>query len=85
MITVQICLGSACYVRGSKQAVDILQRSIKDNHWEDMVELKGSFCQKYCEKQNGLGIRVDGEYLEGVGLHNLKETFEETIKTKLCQ
>ena len=51
MITVEVCLGSACYVRGSKKAVDILKEIISENHWEDKIELKGSFCQKYCEKQ----------------------------------
>ena len=85
MITVQICLGSACYVRGSKQAVDILQKLIEEKGWQDQIELKGSFCQKYCEKQNGLGIKIDGEPLEGVGLHNLKESFIKAIEEKLCQ
>ena len=85
MITVEVCLGSACYVRGSKKAVDILKGIISENHWEDKIELKGSFCQKYCEKQNGLGLRVNNEYLEGVGIHNLKEVFEARINELLCQ
>lgn len=85
MITVQICLGSACYVRGSKKAVDISKKSISENNWEDKVELQGSFCKKYCERETGLGITVNGEYLEGVGIHNLKEIFESRINELLCQ
>lgn len=85
MITVQVCLGSACYVKGSKKAVDILKDVISKNHWEDQIELKGSFCQKYCERQNGLGIQVDGVYIEGVGIHNLASEFENVIQQKLCQ
>ena len=39
-MTVTVCLGSACHVRGSHQVLETLQRLIKENHVEDKVQLR---------------------------------------------
>ena len=35
MVNVEICIGSACYVKGSSQVVQTLNELIKENGWED--------------------------------------------------
>ena len=44
MVTVEVCIGSACYVKGSNEVVTILQELIKEKGWEDQVNVKGAFC-----------------------------------------
>ena len=82
MVTVEVCIGSACYVKGSNQVVSILQDLIREKGWENQVEVKGAFCMQVCTQ--GLGLRVNGKRLLGVGLHNVKETLEREIQTALA-
>ena len=77
MVIVEICVGSACYVKGSNQVVASLKQMIKDHHWEDKVTLKGSFCMGLCNR--GLGVRVAGKQLTGLHLGNAVEILEKEI------
>lgn len=74
MHTIEICVGSSCFVKGSNELVLILKKYLEDNNLEDKVQLKGAFCMGQCAK--GLGIRVDGKLLEGVTLNNALELIE---------
>ena len=82
MVTVEVCIGSACYVKGSNQVVSILQDLMREKGWENQGEVKGAFCMQVCTQ--GLGLRVNGKQLLGVGLHNVKETLEREIQTALA-
>lgn len=74
MVNVEICIGSACYVKGSSQVVQTLNELIKENGWEDEVAVKGSFCMKACQNHLGLGIRVNGKQLEQVTAENARKS-----------
>ena len=64
MVQVEVCIGSACYVKGANQVIQDLMKMIEENNWKEKVELKGCFCMKSCENHSGLGIRVNGETLK---------------------
>lgn len=83
MVTIEICIGSACYVKGSNQAVTILQALVKEKEWEDKVEIKGSFCMQSCQSGQGLGIKINGHQLLGVGLHNIYDIVLEEVTALL--
>lgn len=74
MHTIEICVGSSCFVKGSNELVDKLKKYLEENHLEDKVQLKGAFCMGQCAK--GLGVRVDGKLLEGVTLANAIDLIE---------
>ena len=44
MLTVTICIGSSCYVRGSDKIAETFEKMIDQNDLNDQVELVGSFC-----------------------------------------
>ena len=48
MVTVEVCIGSACYVKGSNEVVTILQELIKEKGWEDQVNVKGNSFGTFC-------------------------------------
>jgi len=79
MVNVEICIGSACYVKGSSQVVNQLNDLIKENHWEDKIAVKGSFCMNACQNHIGLGIRINGNQIEQVTAQNAKEVLSREL------
>jgi len=84
MLEIEICIGSACYVKGSSRVVNDLTQMIKEEGWEDKVTLKGSFCMKACQNKIGLGIRINGKILPGVTLQNATEILKAAITEHLA-
>ena len=79
-MTVTVCLGSACHVRGSHQVLETLQRLIKENHVEDKVQLEGAFCMGNCEK--GVCVRLD-RTLFSFSPDTTEELFQKEILAKV--
>ena len=84
MVNVEICIGSACYVKGSSQIVNDLNELIKEKHWEDKIAVKGSFCMKACQNHIGLGIRINGKQIEQVTAQNAREILDREISAALA-
>ena len=84
MVNVEICIGSACYVKGSSQVVNDLNALIKDKGWEDKIAVKGSFCMKACQNHIGLGIRINGRQIEGVTAQNAREILDRELSAALA-
>ena len=77
MHTIEICVGSSCFVKGSNELVELLKKYLEEHDLEDKVQMKGAFCMGHCSK--GLGVRVDGKLLEGVTLMNAIEKIENEL------
>ena len=58
MISVVICVGSSCYVRGSDKVADVLEALIHKESLQNQVELMGTFCMEHCSM--GVSVRVGG-------------------------
>ena len=58
MNKITVCVGSACYMKGSRQVVALLQRLIEENGLSDKYELEGTFCTGNC--QRGVCVVFDG-------------------------
>ncbi len=84
MVTVEICIGSACYVKGSSQLIDVVKQLLEEKGWQDQVELKGCFCIKSCQYHLGLGVRVDGRLVENVTLANCRTLVEKELQEVLA-
>ncbi len=59
MVTITICVGSSCYMRGSDDLASALEGLIEKEALDAKVELVGSFCMGECSP--GISIRV-GEH-----------------------
>ena len=79
-MTVTICLGSACHVKGSHFVLEQLKSLIKENNLEDKVTLAGTFCTGNCQK--GVCVTIDGE-LFSVSPDTTKDFFEKEILAKV--
>ncbi len=75
---VQICVGSSCYLKGSRDIVELLEDAVKEYHLEDKVVLTGSFCIGKCNR-SGVTVQVDEDIHTGITRENFKGFFEEKI------
>ena len=77
---VTVCIGSSCHVKGSRQVVEQLQQLISENHFENKVDLGGTFCMGNC--QQGVCVTVDDEF-HSVTPDTVVDFFEQNIKAKM--
>lgn len=73
---VKVCVGSACYVKGSHQVINQMQELIKYYHMENKVELKAAFCLGHCTE--AVSVEVDGK-LYGVEKDEVVNFFRTQI------
>lgn len=78
---IQICVGSSCHLKGSPEIVELLQKSVAENHLENEITLAGSFCIGKCNRV-GVTIQIDDDIHTGVTKENFKEFFQENVLSK---
>lgn len=79
-MTVSICIGSSCHLKGSREIIQKLQALIKERHLEDKVELSGSFCTGNCTK--GVCVTIDKE-LYTVTPETAETFFQQEILSRI--
>ena len=71
-MTIQVCIGSSCHVRGSYEIKTILEELIRQNGLENQVVLRPAFCLGVC-------VRGDGQTLSGVTAENAAAIFRQYV------
>ena len=79
-MTITICLGSACHVKGSHFVLEGLKSLIKEYNLEDQVTLAGTFCTGNC--QRGVCVTI-GDQLYSVSPDTTRSFFESEVLAKL--
>jgi len=78
-VTVTVCVGSSCHVRGSRALLKRFDEIIKACNLEERVALVGSFCMERCGE--GMNWKFNEEEITST---NVKEA-EETLRSKLAE
>lgn len=60
-MTIEICIGSSCYVKGSDKVVLIVKELLIKRQLDTKIEFKGSFCMNVCAQ--GIGVKVNGKMI----------------------
>lgn len=91
MITIKICVGSSCHLKGSPEVIEELKAIIKKYDVEDLVELQASFCLESCSQ--AVSIKIEGfdnqainkeaMVLHNVNKENAEELFVENVYSLL--
>lgn len=81
MVIIEICIGSSCYVRGANNVVEFVNTWIEQYQWEERVKVKGAFCMGLCSQ--GLGVKINGNAISGLGLHNIEAVLLPLIQQAL--
>ncbi|TEB08505.1 NADH dehydrogenase subunit E [Pelotomaculum schinkii] len=77
MLTIQVCVGSSCFLRGSKKVIAEIEQLIKHYKLEDLVTLKGNFCLERCNE--GSTVMIGDKIFTGVSIDNVTGLFEKEV------
>ena len=81
MLSVYICVGSSCHIKGSYQIIKAFQNYVEKYELEDKVVLKASFCLGHCTK--GVSVKVEDDFIENINALNAEEKFVEHILNRV--
>ena len=81
---VQICVGSACHIKGAPEIIEMFTKAVDANGLQNDVAMAGCFCSGQCNRQ-GVTILVDDEVCTGITRENFKEFFDEKILAAIRQ
>lgn len=81
MVTIQVCMGSSCFIRGSSDVVSALKRLIEEHDLLSRVVLKGSFCMEHCT--TGVTVKIGDRLFTGVHAQDVPGLFEREVLNKL--
>lgn len=77
MITLRVCVGSACHLKGSYEVIHIFQNLIDSNNFSARVEIKGSFCLGHCSE--GVSVNINNGEVMSVTADRAEEFFKKYI------
>ncbi|MEA5003995.1 MAG: NAD(P)H-dependent oxidoreductase subunit E [Christensenella sp.] len=80
MMTISVCIGSACHLKGSYNVVSELQEMIEEHKLGDEVELTGVFCLGHCT--DAVSVQVDEEVFS-VNSENVGDFFKNQVLAKV--
>ena len=76
-ITITVCVGSSCHLRGSYEIIQFLKEMIKSNTLERKITLKGSFCMERCTE--GVNVKINDESFSVNSVAEMKELFQDRV------
>jgi NADH:ubiquinone oxidoreductase subunit E len=77
MLTIMICVGSSCYLRGSDELASMLEGLIKKEALEGELQLAGSFCMGECS--TGVSIKIGDEQFRTIYPQDVETFFYSEI------
>ena len=80
MLKITVCIGSSCYIKGSRQVVEQLQYLIAEHDLGEKVELGGTFCMGKC--QQGVCVTVNDSF-HSVTPETVEEFFDKEVLAKV--
>ncbi len=80
MLIINVCIGSACHLKGSYNVIKELQTIIEEEKLQDKVEIKGAFCLGHCTK--AVSVKVE-ENIYSLAPENVRDFFKEEIMRRL--
>ena len=79
-MTITICIGSSCHLKGSRTIIQKLEELITERQLNEKIELNGSFCMGECS--NGVCVNINDE-LFSVSPETVNTFFENEVLRRL--
>lgn len=77
MKTINVCIGSACHLKGAYNVVNNLQKLVEEKNLADQITVKAAFCLGECTK--AVSVKVDDQPIVSVSDKEVEEFFKEHI------
>lgn len=80
-MTITICVGSSCHLKGSYKVISNLKKHLKDYELEDKVTLKAGFCMGNCIR--AVSVKINDERCHSINPETVDKFFKENILREL--
>ncbi len=77
MLVIQVCVGSSCFLRGSKNVIAEIESLIAHYQLDDIVTLKGNFCFERCS--DGVTVKIGEKTFSKVTGESIVDLFEKEV------
>lgn len=74
---INVCIGSACHLKGSYDVIKEFQKVLKEYQLEDKIILKGAFCLSHCTEAVSTKI---GDQIYSMNVEKVKPLIEQLAK-----
>jgi NADH:ubiquinone oxidoreductase subunit E len=64
MTIIQVCIGSACHLKGSYDVINKLQNIIREKKLENQIVIKAAFCLGECTK--AVSVKVNNNPIQSL-------------------
>lgn len=81
MVTLSVCIGSACHVKGSYNVINAFQQAIEEYKVAEKVELKAVFCLGHCS--DAVSVKIDDGEVQSVSGLTAKSFFKKEVLPKI--
>jgi len=77
MVTVSVCLGSACHLKGANGVLEAFLALVEKHHSQATVQMAGNFCQGRCTE--GVVVQIDNLILTHVSKDQVHDLFQKYV------
>lgn len=82
-MTIKVCIGSACHIKGSYGIISRLQSLIEQNGLSEQVQIQAVFCLGHCV--GAVSVQIDEEEVQTVSLDTVDAFFQENIQERFAK
>ncbi len=79
-MTLTVCIGSSCHLKGSKKVAQTFEKLISENNLREKVNFHAAFCMGNC--QNGISVSLDDK-VYSVTPETAEEFFRSEVMSRL--
>ncbi len=81
-MTIEICVGSSCHLKGSRELAERFQNEIETRGLDAEITLAGCFCTGKCNRE-GVTVVIDDTPYIGLTVDKFDEFFKTNVLSKL--
>jgi len=78
MMTIQVCIGSACHLKGSYEVIKGFEKYIEQHSLEREITLKSSFCLGQCSQ--AVSVEIDNGDILSVSPGKVNEVMDQLLR-----
>ncbi|MFP4053076.1 MAG: [FeFe] hydrogenase, group A [Phycisphaerae bacterium] len=78
-LSVRVCVGTNCFVKGSQELLQELMRFVSDEGLAEAVDVKATFCLERCGE--GPSVAVGDDVMTGCDFEKVRQAVLEKLKT----
>ena len=77
MIDINVCIGSACHIKGSYNVINSLQQLTEEYGLSNVVDTRAAFCLGHCTQ--AVSVQIDGGEVQSVSGATVRDFFVNQV------